>query len=63
MVMSVSGLTRVSAIQSSVPCGAARRLRSGGGAPPSTIDRVTEISAMPSAMQWWMRTTSALPPS
>ena len=61
--MSVNGLMRVSAIQSSAPACACLRLRSGGGAPPSTSDIVTEISAMPSAMQWWMRTSNALPPS
>ncbi len=61
-VMSVKGLSSVSAIQSSVPAAAAAFLRrSGGGAPPSTSDMVTEISAMPSAMQWWMRTIMALP--
>ena len=32
-------------------------------APPSVIDIITEISAMPSPMQWWMRAISALPPS
>ena len=30
---------------------------------PGFGDMVTEIRAMPSAMQWWMRTMSALPPS
>ncbi len=61
-VMSVKGLIRVSAIQSSAPAGAVFLRRSGGAAPPSTSDMVTEISAMPSAMQWWMRTSMALPP-
>jgi hypothetical protein len=60
--MSVNGLINVSAIQSSAPADACLRLRSGGASPPSTRDMVTEINAMPSAMQWWMRTSSALPP-
>ncbi|MEP7058247.1 MAG: hypothetical protein ABI809_10815 [Caldimonas sp.] len=35
----------------------------GGSAPPSVIASITEISAMPSPMQWCTRATSALPPS
>ena len=61
--MSVKGLIKVSAIQSSAPEEDFLRARSGGGSPPSTSDIVTEMSAMPSAMQWWMRTSIALPPS
>ena len=58
----VNGLRSVSSNHSSAPWGEAfLRLRSGGAEPPSTSDMVTEISAMPSPMQWWMRTISALP--
>ena len=60
-VMLVKGLSTASANQSSAPLGAFFLTRSGGGVPPSTREVVTEISAMPSAMQWWMRTISALP--
>jgi hypothetical protein len=55
-------LTTASASQSprrSSP-GALARRRS---LPPSVIDSITEISAMPSAMQWCTRAISALPPS
>ena len=37
--------------------------RLGGSAPPSVMLIITLMSAMPSPMQWWMRATSALPPS
>ena len=62
-VSPVKGLMSASAIQSSALAvsWAVLRWRFGGSAPPSTRDMVTEISAMPSAMQWWMRTMSALP--
>ena len=40
-----------------------RALRDGGSLPPSAIDSTTEVNAMPSPMQWWMRTIIAEPPS
>ena len=61
-VNSVKGLSTVSASQS--PSSSAwRRRRFGGSLPPSVMLSITEISAMPSPMQWWMRAISALPPS
>ncbi len=64
--MSVSGWITESVSQSPSPAAgsaAPRFLRDGGSLPPSVIDSATEISAMPSPMQWWMRTISAEPPS
>ena len=60
--MSVIGFTTASLSQSA-SSSSGFCSRSGGALPPSTIDIITEISAMPSAMQWWMRTMIALPPS
>ena len=37
--------------------------RSGASGAVSVSESMTPIRAMPSAMQWWMRTTSAEPPS
>ena len=67
-VMSVSGFSTASASQSPscAPASASalpRRRRLGGSAPPSVMDIITEISAMPSPMQWCTRATSAEPPS
>ena len=55
-VRSVKGLSNVSrnmsvSQSSAFPAGCFLR-RSGGAAPPSTSDIVTDISAIPSAMQW-----------
>jgi hypothetical protein len=36
---------------------------SGGRPMSSVIDIITEVSAMPSATQWWIRQIDALPPS
>jgi hypothetical protein len=37
--------------------------RCGASAVASVSESMTPMRAMPSAMQWWMRTTSAEPPS
>ena len=70
-VRSVSGLSTASDNQSWLglrrhhchrrpPCAGACP---AGRLPPSVMEFITEISAMPSAMQWWMRRITAQPPS
>ena len=41
-------------------CGASFSI---GSSPSSVIDITTDVREMPSPMQWWMRTSTALPPS
>jgi hypothetical protein len=64
-VRSVSGLSTASASPSfsATAAGMPRLRRCGGSIPPSVMLTITLISAMPSAMQWCMRVTLALPPS
>ena len=58
-----SGFSTASASQSLVFGGGLAARARGGSLPPSVIVIITEISAMPSPMQWWTRAISALPPS
>ena len=44
---------RVSQSAASWPCSWLRASSSGGVSPPSVIDITTEVSEMPSPMQWW----------
>ena len=60
-----SGLNTTSLSQSepSASALAVRCFLAGGSLPPSVMVIITEISAMPSPMQWCSRAIRALPPS